>query len=97
MITFKELEFIKGDRKLGIMMGTIRAIEKDADSILQKNGILGVEKKSQSYIRLCRAIQRADIKAMEYERKFLLNELPEETPPIPPTCHLLHLKFRLSP
>jgi integrase len=80
----KELVFIIEDRKLGLAMGTYTTVEKDAESILDKSGILGVEKNSQSYIRLCRAIQRADIKAMEYERKFLLNELPEETPPVPP-------------
>jgi integrase len=80
----KELEFIKGDRKLGIVMGNYSGIEKDADNILRKNGISDVDKTSQSYIRLCRAIQRADIKAMEYEKSFLLNELPEEIPPILP-------------
>jgi hypothetical protein len=80
----KELEFIQEDRKLGLATGTYTTVEKDADSILDKSGILGVEKNSQGYIRLCRAIQRADFKAMEYERKFLLNELPEEAPPVPP-------------
>jgi hypothetical protein len=78
-----ELEFIQEDRKLGLAMGKYSTVEKEADSILEKSGILGVEKNSQDYTRLCRAIQRADIKAMEYERKFLLNEIPEEAPPVP--------------
>ena len=79
-----ELEFIQEDRKIGLAMGKYSTVEKDADSILDKSGILGVEKNSQGYIRLCRAIQRADIKAMDYEKKFLLNELPEEAPKVPP-------------
>ena len=77
-----DLDSIEHDKIAELGTGDYRWVERVVDGILEKEGVEGVQKGSEDYIKLCRGILRSQIKGIKYEKKFMREELPEE--PAPP-------------
>jgi hypothetical protein len=77
------LDDIKADKIAELGIGDYRFVEDVVDGILKEEGIEGIQKGSQDYIKICRGILRAQVKGIEYEKKFMLEELPDEPAPVP--------------
>jgi integrase len=65
------LGFMKDDIIEYLAIGDYHTVEERVYSLLEKNGVDGVEKGSKTYIKLCREMLRADMEACDKEKAHL--------------------------
>jgi hypothetical protein len=71
----KMLDFMKDDIKEYLALGQYHTVEERVIRLLEKNGIDGIEKGSETYIKMCRVMLRADMQACDIEKRHLLTGL----------------------
>ncbi|MFC1581225.1 DUF6538 domain-containing protein, partial [Thermodesulfobacteriota bacterium] len=70
----RDLDYIKEDIVEDLALCDYHRTEKTADVLLEKNDVVGLEKESRNYRKLCRELLKIQLQELEIEKKQMLGD-----------------------